>query len=301
MLNIGIIGCGEWSKKIIEEVEYNKNFNLKSIVCRNYNSKIIKVKKNVCIFKDIENFFKKNINDCVYVAGTPKLNIEVTKLANKYKIPLILEKPLTNSYKEAQELQKMAKNNKMIILPNLSHYFSDSFFYLKIFIKKNINEIKKIIIYEGGNGPFRKNIHPIWDWGFHSFSTLINLFEYKNISNINRQEIKKNNLFEKGIVTKFKVNINSRFEVKLLTGNIFKKKIRKIKVILNNGSNLESNLNNHKIYLNGNIVFKSSTSPLQSLLDKFNFNIVEDNIDLSQSLLKTSCETTQILEKFYKY
>ena len=301
MLNIGIIGCGEWSKKIIKEVEYNKNFNLKSIVCRNYKSKILKVKKNVLIFKDIENFFKKNINDCVYVAGTPELNIKVTKLANKYKMPLILEKPITNSYKEAQELQKIAKNSKMIILPNLSYYFSDSFFYLKIFIKKNINEIKQIIIYEGGNGPFRKNIHPIWDWGFHSFSTLINLFEYKNISNINSQEIKKTNLFEKGIVTKFKANIDSRFEVKLLTGNIFKKKIRKIKVILNNGSNLESNLNNHKIYLNGNIVFKSSTSPLQSLLDKFNFNIVEDNIDLSQSLLKTSCETTKILEKFYKY
>ena len=56
---------------------------------------------------------------------------------------------------------------------------------------------------------------------------------------------------------------------------------------------------NHKIYLNKNIVFESSTTPLQSLLNNFNKAIREKNIELSQSLIKTSCNTTKILEEFY--
>ena len=37
MLNIGIVGCGSWSKKIIREINNNKKFKLTSIVCRNKN------------------------------------------------------------------------------------------------------------------------------------------------------------------------------------------------------------------------------------------------------------------------
>ena len=34
MINIGIVGCGEWSSKLINEINNNNNFNLTSIVCR---------------------------------------------------------------------------------------------------------------------------------------------------------------------------------------------------------------------------------------------------------------------------
>ena len=35
MLRIGLVGCGNWSKTIIEEIKNNHNFLLKSVVCRN--------------------------------------------------------------------------------------------------------------------------------------------------------------------------------------------------------------------------------------------------------------------------
>ena len=229
MLNIGIVGCGNWSTSIIKEIQNNNNFNFRSIVCRNYNSKKIRFKSNIEVYNNIDNFFSHNINDCIYVVGTPELNLKVIRLAKKNTIPVILEKPISNSYNNAKELKKITKNNKMIVLPNLTHYFSDSFSYLKYFIENNFYEIKKIIIYEGSNGPFRKKIHPIWDWGFHSFSLLIKLFSYKNFSKISSKEIKKNNLYGRGIITKFKLIIDSRFEVKVITGNLFKKKLEKLK------------------------------------------------------------------------
>ena len=38
-----------------------------------------------------------NINDCIYVAALPDVNLEIVKLVKKFKIPLILEKPISNS------------------------------------------------------------------------------------------------------------------------------------------------------------------------------------------------------------
>ena len=298
MLKIGIAGCGNWSNIIINEVENNKNFILKSVFCRNFNTKKIRLDNKIKVFENIEKFFFENTNDCIYIAGTPELNFEAVNLAIKNKIPLILEKPIGNTSQNVEKMQFLIDKYNLIILPNLTNYFSDSFFYLKNYIDKNFDEIKRIIIFEGGNGPYRENIHPIWDWGFHSFSTLLKIFENKKFSEISKKEI-KNDTFSKGIITRFKFIVESKFEVKLISGNLFKQKIRKFKIIMKNNNVLESDMINHKIYLNTNIVFENNISPLQSLLNNFYFAIKDRDNKHSKNLINISKKTTEILEKFY--
>jgi len=298
MLKIGIAGCGKWSSIVLEEVENNKNFILESVFCRNYNTKKIKFDDRIKVFEKIENFFLENTNDCIYVAGTPELNVKAVNLAIKNKIPLILEKPICSTSQNIEKIEFLVNKYKLIILPNLTNYFSDSFLYLKNYIDKNFNEIKRIIVFEGGNGPYRENIHPIWDWGFHSFSTLLKIFENKKFSEISKKEI-KNHAFSNGVITRFKFSVESKFEVKLISGNLFKQKLRKFKIILKNNNVLESNMINNKIYLNKNIVFENNVSPLQSLLNSFYITIKERNTNYSKNLINISKNTTEILEKFY--
>ena len=299
MLNIGIVGCGNWSLTVIKELEKNEYFNFNSIFCRNYLTKNLNFEKKIKLYENIEKFFSNNKLDCVYVAGNPILNLQVVKLATKKRIPLILEKPISNSYNNAKKIQLLADKNQLIIIPNLTNYFSDSFHFLKNYIEENYNEIKKIIVYEGNNGPFRKNIHPIWDWGFHSFSTLLKIFESKKISKITKKELKSSKLYPNAIVSKFMFNVDSKFQVKLVTGNLFKKKIRKIKIILKNNNILESDMIDHRIFINQNIVFKNKSKPLQSLLNIFKKTIKERDTNFSKNLINLSCETTKILENFY--
>jgi len=298
MLKIGIAGCGSWSNTVLKEIENNKNFNLKSVFCRNYNSKKVKFDNSIRIYENIESFFLENINDCIYVAGTPELNLKAVKLAIKNKIPLILEKPVSNKSQNLEKIQFLTNKYKLIIIPNLTNYFSDSFYYLKNYVDNNFDDIKRIIIFEGGNGPYRKNIHPIWDWGFHSFSTLLTIFENKNFSNISKKEI-KSNAITKDVITRFKFSVESKIDVKIISGNLFKQKIRKFKIILKNNNVLESNMIDHKIYLNKKIVFKNSITPLQSLLNSFYKTIKESDTDYSKNLINISNKTTKILEKFY--
>ena len=298
MLKIGIAGCGNWSNIVLNEVENNENFILESVFCRNFNTKKIRLDNKIKVFENIEKFFFENTNDCIYIAGTPELNFEAVNLAIKNKIPLILEKPIGNTSQNVEKMQFLIDKYNLIILPNLTNYFSDSFFYLKNYIDKNFDEIKRIIIFEGGNGPYRENIHPIWDWGFHSFSTLLKIFENKKFSEISKKEI-KNDTFSKGIITRFKFIVESKFEVKLISGNLFKQKIRKFKIIMKNNNILESDMINHKIYLNTNIVFENNISPLQSLLNNFYFAIKDRDNKHSKNLINISKKTTEILEKFY--
>ena len=85
-----------------------------------------------------------------------------------------------------------------------------------------------------------------------------------------------------------------------MTGNLFKNKIRTIKIILKNQNILENNLINHEVYFNKKLAFQSSTTPLQSLLNQFNNEIVFKKTNLSEKLVAASCQTTKILENFYK-
>ena len=107
---------------------------------------------------------------------------------------MILEK-----FKENKK--RIFKNNDLIVYPNLTNYFSQTFEEFKHIVDINFTKIKEIIIYEGNFGPFRKGIHPIWDWGFHSISLLFLIFWGRDFSVVEKK-ITSNNKYGKGVVTK---------------------------------------------------------------------------------------------------
>ncbi len=296
-MKIGIIGCGNWAKKIINEINLHKKFNLISLVCRDKSFN----KKNLEVYKTIKEMIESNINDCIYVAAEPSVNLEVVNLIKTKKIPIILEKPISNSYKNIKLLKSITKKHKLFVYPNLTNYFAETFGKIKILINKNSSKIKRIIIYEGNFGPFRSNIHPIWDWGFHPISLLYLLFENHKFSNVKMNEIKLNNVYGKGIVSKFSFYINSNIKVDVVTGNLFKKKIRKMKVILNNNDFILNDMILHKLFFNKKLKFENNLTPITSLLNSFEKNLQMGKLEESRRLLNASCKTINFIENFYKY
>ena len=295
MINIGIVGCGNWSKIITREIQRNKKFNLTSIVCKNKKN----LPKRLKVFNSIKSMVESNLNDCIYVAALPETNFEVVKMIDKKKIHLILEKPISNSTIEFKKLIKIAEKNKLILYPNLSNYFADTFSILRNKILNSFEEIKEIIIYEGSNGPFRKKIHPIWDWGFHSISLLYLIFADNEFTDISSKEIKSCNKDGNGLVTKFTFFIDKKIKVKVVNGNLFKKKIRKIKIIFNNKTYLENDMVLHKINIKNFDKSKKIKTPVTNLLEKFENDITSNEYKRSVKLIKASSKTINFLEKFY--
>ena len=136
--------------------------------------------------------------------------------------------------------------------------------------------------------------------GFHSISTLVNLFQYENFSNITHKEIKKNNDVN-GNISKFSFTIDNKINVKIITGNLFKRKSRVLKIFLKGNESLVNDMVQHKLFFNEKEIYSSKKSNLNFLLDIFNLSILKKNLSLSQKLLDNSAKTTKILENFYKY
>ena len=93
MINIALVGCGNWASKIINEINLNKNYNLNSIVCRK--NQIFKNK--IQVFKNIESLIESNNCDCIYIAALPKVNLKVINLLKNKKIHFIIEKPVSDT------------------------------------------------------------------------------------------------------------------------------------------------------------------------------------------------------------
>jgi len=299
MHKIGLVGCGKWSEIVINEINKSNKFVLKAIVCRK-NISLPNKNKNLIVYDKIEKMINSKSVDCIYIAANPSLNYNAINLIKDKKIPIILEKPLVDSYEKSLEIINEAVNKKNLTFTNLPNIYSENFNRIKKFIKENKKDIKKIIVYEGDFGPFRDNIHPIWDWGFHSISMILKLFDNHQFTNINMIELKKNNKFGRGLVSKFIFSLSSNVEGKIITGNLFNKKIRKIKIILKNKDYLLANMNDHNIYFKKTLLFKGRKTPLNLLLETFHDRIKNGYQKEDLNNIFISSETIKIIEKFYR-
>ena len=298
MKKIGIIGCGKWSNKIISEINRNNFFVFNSIVCKSKRN--VKLDENIIIFEKNEDLISSKLVDCIFVAAEPKTNLDVVKSLSEHKYPLILEKPLSDTFLNSKEIMQICKNEDRIIIPNLTNLFSEIYSYLDKLVQENINQIKRIIIVEGDNGPIRNYVNPVWDWGFHPLSVINSLFYQNKISNIIKYDLKKSKIDNKQIVSLFSMEIDNHINTKIITGNFFKKKIRKLKIILKNNDIYLGDFLRHEIYLNNKLLFKNKKTPLESLLSKFNSIINQNDKNTCVKLIDISCKTIEILEKFNK-
>ena len=292
--NIGLVGCGKWSKVIISEIEHNSHFSLEGIVCKSNKDFISNSKFK--IFEDYENLLKNKDIDCLYVAKSPKTNFDLVQGLNK-KIPIIFEKPIADTFEKASFIYNFSLNKKIPLMTNLPNIYSDTFNEVKIFLEKNIRNISKIEITDGNYGPFRKNLNPILDWGIHAFSYIISIFENEKLYNLSHKFLKKN--YEKNsYLSKFESQIKNNINISIVTGNLLKKKKRLCKIFLKNGDILINNFNTHEIFFNNKIIFKAKNSPMQNLLNKFANNIKENSFKKDAENILYSAESIKLITKF---
>ena len=194
MYRLGLIGCGNWAQIVSNEILKDNKFKLEGIVCRQKKI-LLNINNGITIYQNFESMVDSKNFDCLYVAANPNLNKQVFDYIKDKGMPIILEKPLANNYKECLNIVNFLKKNKFPVFTNLPNIYSENFIKTKEYIKKNIKNIKKITIYEGDLGPFRKNIHPIFDWGIHSFTLILKLFDSKIlVINIDKKENRGTNI-----------------------------------------------------------------------------------------------------------
>ena len=115
-INISIVGIGLMGLQHIKAISKSKKANLHSIVDISDNAKKLSNKYKIPLYNDVSSLLKSNQLDAVIVATPNQLHEKHTISFLKKKIPVLLEKPISDNIKSAKKIIISSKKNKTPLL-----------------------------------------------------------------------------------------------------------------------------------------------------------------------------------------
>ena len=115
-INISIVGTGLMGLQHIKAISKSKKANLHSIVDISDNAKKLSNKYKIPLYYDVSSLLKSNQLDAVIVATPNQLHEKHTIIFLKKKIPVLLEKPISDNIKSAKKIIISSKKNKTPLL-----------------------------------------------------------------------------------------------------------------------------------------------------------------------------------------
>ncbi len=172
-MKLCLVGCGRWGKIYLKTIEGMNSLTVSSIVLRN---SLPEIKGNYNFVYDLDEFLKEGNIDGVIIVSPPDTHFELAKICIKHRVPVLIEKPFTKSYKQSRVLEKEFNKHGLLCMVGYQHLFSIKHKLLKKQIPR-IGKIRGINSIAISNGPFRNNVSVIRDWGSHEIAIAIDLFE----------------------------------------------------------------------------------------------------------------------------
>lgn len=286
-MKFAIIGGNtRWSRILI------KNFKKFGHILLFTSSNYLKKENNYINFKNIPI---NNIN-FIILASNPVKNLEAFKYFIKKKIPIFIEKPISNNYKNFLTIKKLSKTSSYFV--HYQHIYSEPINYLMNQLKKE--KLNSLNINFGKNGP-KKSINSSYEWLPHPLSIFFYLINQNlNISPKYSEYLnkKKTNILING-------NIKNGIFLDIKSGNNFKKKKYFIEIKTNKRIYKYNATCPNKIIIltinnNQKKIIKFKDFPLESSIRIFN-NIVNDN-KKKRLIIKQNKEiTNKIMSYFNKF
>lgn len=178
---IAIIGCGYWGSilaKNLNELSSNKIFlydnNKKNL--KNLNKKI----KNTVILKSLNSLIKNKEIKNVILATPPSQNFKITKKLIVNNKNIFIEKPGFIKLKQFNEIIKLSKIFKNLIMVGYVYLYNDYIKKIKNIIDKN--KLGKIVFIKSireNLGPIRTDIDCNFDLASHDLSIISYLLNKK--------------------------------------------------------------------------------------------------------------------------
>ncbi len=185
MINIAVVGCGYWGPNLIRNFNEIDGSNM-YMCCDLDQKKLDSMKKRfpgMKITKDYNEVLKDKNVDAVSIATPPATHFRLAKEALMADKHVIVEKPLTLKSGDAQELIKIAKERKKILMVGHTFEYVPAVNKLKELIKSGeLGEIYYIYTHRLNLGLWQPDCNVIWDLAPHDISTILYLLEQMPVS-----------------------------------------------------------------------------------------------------------------------
>ncbi len=182
MINLGVIGVGYWGPNIIRNAVLNKRFKMSCCADSkperlDYISALYPTIKTSPNYKEI---IDDSSIDAVAICTPVFTHFEIASAVLQAGKHILIEKPMTGTSAEAQQLLELAEKNKLKILVDHTFLFTGAVRKIKETIKSG--EIGDIYYFDSVRvnlGLFQHDVNVVWDLAPHDIAVMDHLIDRK--------------------------------------------------------------------------------------------------------------------------
>jgi predicted dehydrogenase len=175
MINIAIIGYGYWGPNLVRNFSSTTDCNLHTVVDFRA-ERLTAAKKNhpsVNTSHNTEDVFNNNEIDAIVIATPVFTHFALAKKALENGKHVLLEKPMTSSVTEAEQLIELAGKYKKVLMVDHTFLYTGAVQKMKSMI--DAGEIGNVKYFDSTRinlGLFQPDVNVLWDLAPHDISIL---------------------------------------------------------------------------------------------------------------------------------
>ncbi len=173
MINMGLVGCGYWGPNYIRVLNALKEARLR-YCCDLNKANLVKIKRqcpDIRTTTDYGSIAKNPAVDAVIITTPGDSHYKIAKSCITNGKHVLVEKPFVSTSKEAMELIRIARKEKVVLMVGHIYEYHPGIMKLKEIIEKGtLGEIFYGHAERAGLGPIRKYANVLWDLATHDIA-----------------------------------------------------------------------------------------------------------------------------------
>lgn len=181
-IKVGLIGYGYWGPNIARLIDESDRVELSycADLLDNSLNQIKQKYPHAVTTKNYKDILEDKSVLAVLIVTPTKSHYKIAKDCLLAKKHVFIEKPLTYSVKEAQELVKIASENNVLLSVGHVFLFNPAVRYIKKIIEKgDLGTIRHFHFQRRNLGPIRKDVNVLYDLAPHDISMLLYFINQK--------------------------------------------------------------------------------------------------------------------------
>jgi len=179
-LKIAVIGYGYWGPNLVRNFWGNPVCEVTHVV--DYDQSRLNIVKrdypSIITSKDFEKILHDESIDCVAIATPVGTHYELAKKSLTAKKHVLVEKPLTHSYKSSKKLIELAKKFNRVLVVDNTYLYTPAVQKISNLINSNsIGEIQYLDSTRINLGKFQHDVNVLWDLATHDISICLYLLQ----------------------------------------------------------------------------------------------------------------------------
>lgn len=178
MIKVGIVGYGYWGKNLVRNFNGLDSCDLVYVCEKNASlaEKCTKLYPNIKVVSDYDILLNDDTVDAIVIATPVDTHYPLSKAALLAGKHVLVEKPLTSSLAEAEELLELASSNNLLLMVDHTFLYTGAVQYMKKMVDNDaIGRLQYIDSTRINLGLFQHDVNVLWDLAAHDISICLHL------------------------------------------------------------------------------------------------------------------------------